>query len=57
MRRPILCVILCLGSSFAASAADPQNQARDALWAAVRAGDEKAIVAALDKGADVNAKN
>lgn len=30
---------------------------RDALWAAVRAGDIKAIQAALDKGADVNAKN
>jgi outer membrane protein assembly factor BamB len=27
------------------------------LWGAVRAGDNKAIIAALDKGADVNAKN
>ena len=30
---------------------------RDALWAAVRAGDIKAITTALDQGADVNAKN
>ncbi len=30
---------------------------RDALWAAVRNGDLKAIEAALDKGADVNAAN
>jgi outer membrane protein assembly factor BamB len=30
---------------------------RDALWAAVRAGDSKAIEAALAEGADVNAKN
>jgi outer membrane protein assembly factor BamB len=30
---------------------------RDALWAAVRDSDTKAIQAALDKGADVNAKN
>ena len=40
-----------------ALAADPKAESRDALWAAVRAGDEKAIIAALDKGADVNAKN
>lgn len=57
MRRPILCVILSLGWTVAASAADPKAETRDALWAAVRAGDEKAIVAALNKGADVNAKN
>src|SRR5262249_46848285 len=30
---------------------------RDALWSAVRAGDTKAIEAALDSGSDVNAKN
>src|SRR5438270_366083 len=30
---------------------------RDALWSAVRAGDTKAVQAALASGADVNAKN
>src|SRR5262245_56539448 len=30
---------------------------RDALWAAVRSGDAKAVASALDKGADVNARN
>jgi outer membrane protein assembly factor BamB len=30
---------------------------RDALWAAVRAGDARAVAAALDGGAEVNAKN
>src|SRR5262245_3455449 len=30
---------------------------RDALWAAVRAGDAKAVAAALDGGARVNATN
>lgn len=35
-------------------AGDPK---REVLWAAVRAGDVKAVAAALDKGADVNAKN
>jgi outer membrane protein assembly factor BamB len=33
------------------------DEKRDALWNAVRAGDLKAIQAAIDKGADVNAKN
>ena len=33
------------------------NELRDALWAAVRAGDAEAVAAALDDGADVNAKN
>jgi len=46
-----------LHRSLVASAADPKAEAREALWAAVRSGDEKAIVAALDKGADVNATN
>ena len=55
MNRVALFGILLL--SAAATAADPKTEARDALWAAVRAGDEKAVAAALDKGADVNAKN
>ncbi len=37
-----------------ANAADPK---REALWAAVRSGDVKAVQEALDKGADVNARN
>lgn len=37
-----------------APAADPK---RETLWAAVRNGDVKAIQEAIDKGADVNAKN
>ena len=38
----------------AVNAADPK---RDALWAAVRAGDVAAVRAAVDSGADVNARN
>jgi outer membrane protein assembly factor BamB len=37
-----------------AGAADPK---RDALWAAVRGGDLKAVRAAVEAGADVNARN
>jgi outer membrane protein assembly factor BamB len=36
-------------------AADPKQ--REALWAAVRTGDVKAIQSAIDQGADVNARN
>ncbi len=53
----LLCVAVVAVGSTAAAAADPKTEARDALWAAVRAGDQKAVTAALDKGADVNAKN
>src|SRR5262245_32515173 len=56
MRR-YLWVLLCASFALSASAADPKMEAREALWAAVRSGDEKAIAAVLDKGADVNAKN
>ena len=37
--------------------ATAKDSPRDQLWAAVRNGDTKAIKAALDAGADVNAKN
>jgi outer membrane protein assembly factor BamB len=40
-----------------AAAAGPGAGSRDALWAAVRAGDEKAVTDALDRGADVNGRN
>jgi outer membrane protein assembly factor BamB len=53
---PALAALLAC-STLAAPAADPKIERRDALWAAIRAGDEKAIVAAIEKGADVNAKN
>jgi outer membrane protein assembly factor BamB len=40
-----------------ATSAPARDAIRDALWAAVRAGDAKAVSAALDQGADVNARN
>jgi outer membrane protein assembly factor BamB len=42
---------------FLAASAGARDPKRDALWAAVRAGNVKAVAAALDKGADVNAQN
>lgn len=56
MRRLISCVAVC-AVCVCVSAADPKAEAREALWTAVRSGDEKAVAAVLDKGADVNAKN
>jgi outer membrane protein assembly factor BamB len=50
-------MIFGASTTLAGRAADPKTEARDMLWGAVRAGDNKAIIAALDKGADVNAKN
>jgi outer membrane protein assembly factor BamB len=40
-----------------AASASAADRKRDALWAAVRAGDARAVAAALDGGAHVNAKN
>src|ERR1700761_6214750 len=57
MLRCYLLMILWVATVLTVRAADEKTEAREALWAAVRAGDEKLIVAALDKGADVNAKN
>src|SRR5262249_53347425 len=45
--------LITLLTGDAAAKDDP----RDALWAAVRNSDAKAVAAALDAGADVNAKN
>jgi outer membrane protein assembly factor BamB len=42
---------------FVAASASARDDKRDALWAAVRAGDAKAVAAALDSGTDVNVKN
>jgi len=55
--RLLQVTVAITASALVAVAADPKSDARDALWAAVRAGDVKAITSALDKGADVNAKN
>src|SRR5215211_6389362 len=52
--RRILPVVLICGFVLPASAADPK---REALWAAVRNGDLKAVQKAIDDGADVNARN
>lgn len=56
MTRPLL-LAATLVLAGAGSAADSGQEARDALWAAVRSGDAKKVAAQLDKGADVNAKN
>jgi outer membrane protein assembly factor BamB len=43
--------------AWAAAPASARDEKRDALWSAVRAGDTRAIQAALGKGAQVNATN
>ncbi len=48
---------LAVALALVAASARAGDGKRDALWAAVRAGDVKAVAAALDAGADVNAKN
>src|SRR5437899_1982320 len=53
--RAILALVAAL--AFLAAPASARDEKREALWAAVRAGDVKAVAAALDNGADVNAKN
>ncbi len=52
----IACLAVVVAPLALAGAADPPG-GRDALWAAVRGGDPKAVAAALDAGADVNARN
>lgn len=53
-RRHATAALLFLVLAAAATAADPK---RDALWAAVRGNDVKAVQAAIESGADVNARN
>ena len=48
---------LVILAAIVATPAFAKDPLRDELWAAVRNGDLKAIEAALDKGADVNAKS
>ena len=50
-------MLLALVASLMLGRAFARDEKRDALWAAVRAGDAKAAAAALDAGADVNVKN
>jgi outer membrane protein assembly factor BamB len=59
MRRHRSRAFLTLAASLvlAAAPASAAGKKRDTLWAAVRAGDAKAVAAALDGGADINAKN
>jgi len=54
MVRPrLLALAVACAFTLVARAENP----REALWDAVRGGDVKAVAAALDKGADVNARN
>jgi outer membrane protein assembly factor BamB len=55
--RRFVCLAAALAGALAANAADPPAGSRDALWAAVRAGDVKAAAAALDRGVAVDARN
>jgi outer membrane protein assembly factor BamB len=55
--RSCLFLILVVWLVYPPALAKARDDKRDALWAAVRAGDVKAVAAALDSGADVNAKN
>src|SRR5579871_7045481 len=59
MHRPRFGPFLTLAAAIILlpAVAPAKDTKRDALWAAVRAGDAKAVAAALDNGADVNAKN
>ena len=52
-----LFLVAALLTLLLSSVSSAKDDKRDALWAAIRAGDVKAIEAALEKGADINAKN
>src|SRR5205823_13294728 len=54
--RRLACLAAVAASVALAGAADLPGS-REALWAAVRGGDPKAVAAVLDAGADVNARN
>jgi outer membrane protein assembly factor BamB len=56
-RRSGVLLILAVSLVIGAASASARDEKRDALWAAVRAGDAEAAAVALDGGADVNAKN
>jgi Ankyrin repeats (3 copies) len=50
----LLCFVLL--TSVLATAQDPKQELNNQMWEAARKGDVAAVAAALDKGADVNAK-
>jgi ankyrin repeat protein len=54
MRTSSITIVVSLALATGAFGADSK---RDALWAAVRAGDVKAVEKAVNDGADVNARN
>ncbi len=56
-RSASLALLPVLGLALLAAGADPKAEQREALWAAVRNGDVKAVEALLDKGSDPNARN
>jgi hypothetical protein len=55
--RPGVCLTVAAALVCLVASASARDAKRDALWAAVRAGDVKAVAAALDGGSDVNARN
>ena len=54
--RCLCLLLLILLASFAVVAQDPKQDLNNQMWEAARKGDVAAVTAALDKGADVNAK-
>ena len=56
LRATILFMFLLLLAPAASLAQDNKQKLNDQLWEAARGGDAAAVVALLDKGADVNAK-
>lgn len=55
LRRLVL-LFLILATPLVTFAQDPKQQLNDQMWEAARKGDVAGVTAALDKGADVNAK-
>ncbi len=54
--RHLMLPLLMLISPLVTLGQDPKQQLNDQMWEAARKGDAAAVTAALDKGADVNAK-
>ena len=54
--RHLFLLLLMLISPLVSMGQDPKQQLNDQMWEAARKGDAVAVTAALDKGADVNAK-
>ncbi|HKO95533.1 MAG TPA: ankyrin repeat domain-containing protein [Pyrinomonadaceae bacterium] len=54
--RHLFLLVFTLVSPLVIHGQDPKQQINDQMWEAARKGDAAAVTAALDKGADVNAK-